>query len=256
MDVATESIEEAKQAEEVLEPAEKELSAEESAQQSKVEQMYKELRNWAIMSLILGAASVLVVDVLDPAWGVVMIVIAILAWRVKLPGMLVLFSVLMAWAAVTNAYSALSNGDILWLPLSLLQVYWMYSILKRWKAYSQLPLRQLHDTGVWPADLPPPQDKSAIMGWFAIGGLALGVVALVLFPTVFVLAVVLAAIGGPLGSPSVVSWVIAGAIDIGVLALGLSLAALLSRREKRGWAIGGVVASALALVAWVVFLLV
>ncbi len=87
----------------------------------------------------------------------------------------------------------------------------------------------------------------------------MGVVAMVLFHALLLLRIALAAIGELSASQSVLVWLVSGIegiMNIGVLALGLSLAALLSRRGKRGWAIGGVVASVLVLVACVVFLLV
>jgi hypothetical protein len=256
MDSATEPAEHVEQVQDAQEQSETQLSAEASAQRAEVVQMHKELRIWAITSLVIGAASLIAGDTLDPLWGSVMIVIAILAWRVKLPAMFLLFSVLMAWAAVMNGWAALTGTGVWWLVLSALQVYWTFSLVKRWRTFSQLPLRALHERGAWPEDLPPPQEEATTTGRFAIGGLLLAVAALILFPTALGLAVVLVTMRGLSEAPPLLGRLVPAAIDMAVLAFGLSLAALLSENRRRGWAIGGLIASGLALVVWLVFLLV
>ncbi len=54
---------------------------------------------------------------------------------------------------------------------------------------------------------------------------------------------------------SLLTWLLLGSVDIAVLALGLCGAALLSKTERKVWAIGGVVISALVLIGWLLFLI-
>ena len=220
-----------------------------------VRQMHSDLRRWTISSLVIGALSVFVGGTFDPVWGVVMIVIAILAWQIKLPAMFVLYGVLMAWAAVMNGLGVLMGGSAIWMALSFLQVYWAYSIFKRWKKYNDLELGELYESGEWPPEIDPPQDEGTVASRFGIAGLILSLLALVLLPAMFVVAVVLVAVTGEGVSPGWMVWLIEGSVDMGVMGLGLSLAGMLSGNERRGWAIGGTVTSALVLVVWLVLLM-
>ena len=155
-----------------------------------VVQMYKSIRSWATTSLVLGGLSVFAGGTLDPVWGVVMIIVAILSWRIKIPAMFVLYSVFVAWAAIMNGLSVLVGGGVQWLLLAAMQVYWVISILKQFTRYNQLPLQELYQAGTWPVDLAPPQQESIITGRFSIAGVILAVIALILLPTVFVGGVV------------------------------------------------------------------
>ncbi len=221
-----------------------------------VVQMYKSIRSWATTSLVLGGLSVFAGGTLDPVWGVVMIIVAILSWRIKIPAMFVLYSVFVAWAAIMNGLSVLVGGGVQWLLLAAMQVYWVISILKQFTRYNQLPLQELYQAGTWPVDLAPPQQESIITGRFSIAGVILAVIALILLPTVFVGGVVLAMITSASQPPQLMEWLLGGAVDIAVLALGLSCAAVLSKNNRRGWAIGGIAVSALVLIGWLVFPLV
>lgn len=235
---------------------ERELGAKEPVPQVDVLQMYKSIRSWAVTSLVLGALSIFAGGTLDPVWGIVMIVIAVLSWRIKIPAMFVLYSVFMAWAALTNGLSVLTGEGGSWVILALVQIYWVVSIIRQFKRYSHLSLQELYETGAWPADLDPPQQEAVITGRFAIAGVALAVISLILLPSVFVGGIVLAMII-PMSEllERIFGWFLGGAVDIAVLALGLSCAAVVSRNNKKGWAVGGVIVSTLILVGWLIFVI-
>ena len=218
-------------------------------------QMHKDLRSWAITSLVLGVLSIFASGTFDPVWGIMMIVIAILAWRIRLPAMLALYAVVMGWAALTNGLSVLYGGDIVWLGATLLQVYWVYSILRRWKQYSRVPLEDVYASGAWPTSMSPPQQESVITGQFAVAGFILALFALILLPSTFVVVVLYGAITQSATTPPLLLWLLSGAVDIGVMALGLSLAGRLSRNERRGWGTAGIVVSAVVLVGWLLLVL-
>ena len=50
-----------------------------------VAQMYRNIRGWAIASLILGSLSIVANGFFDPVWGILLVAVAILSWKVKLP---------------------------------------------------------------------------------------------------------------------------------------------------------------------------
>ncbi len=223
--------------------------------QGLVRRMYEHIRSWAITSLMWGGLSIFASGTLDLVWGIVMFVIAILSWKIRIPAMFVLYSAFMAWAAVMNGLSALTGGNMLWLGMAALQIYWTISIMKQFKIYRQLPLQELFEAGNWPANLEPPQQESAITGKFAVVGAIVGALALVLLPVTFAGSIILAMVGIELNS-QLVYQLLSGIVDLAVLALGLAGAALLSRTERKIWAIGGVVCSVLVLIGWLLFLIV
>ncbi len=216
--------------------------------------MHERIRSWAITSLVWGGLSIFASGTFDPVWGIVMIVIAILSWKIKVPAMFVVYGAFMGWAAVTNGLAVLTGGNISWLLMAALQAYWTYSILKEFKVYRQLPLQELVDAGAWPAHLGPPQPERVITGRFAIVGAILAALAIILLPTVFLANIGLRVLTGT-APESLLTWMLLGSVDIAVLALGLCGAALLSKTERKVWAIGGVVISALVLIGWLLFLI-
>jgi tetratricopeptide (TPR) repeat protein len=229
--------------------------ARQAAVQKAIARMYERIRSWAITSLLWGGLSIFASGTLDPVWGIVMIVIAILSWKVKVPAMFIVYGAFMGWAAVMNGLAVLSGGSVTWLLMAALQAYWTYSIVKEFKVYRQLPLQELFDAGVWPAHLPPPQPEPVITGRFAVGGAILAATSLILVPTVFLADVALMMLVGPTWASQLLSWMLSGSIDLAVLALGLCGAALMSKTERKVWAVGGVVISALVLIGWLLFLI-
>ncbi|MCP4536834.1 MAG: tetratricopeptide repeat protein [Chloroflexi bacterium] len=227
-----------------------------SVTQRNVLRMHERIRSWATTSLIFGGLSIFAGGTFDPVWGVVMIVLAILSWKVKVPAMFILYAAFMGWAAVSNAISVLTGGDIWWGILVLVQISWTVSIFKEFKQYSRLPLQELFEAGDWPATLGPPQNGTVIAGRFAIAGAVLAALSIVLLPLVLVASFALSFIAETSQTPQILIWLLSGSVDIAVLALGLSGAALLSKTERKIWAIGGVVISALVLIGWLGFLLV
>jgi len=144
----------------------------------------------------------------------------------------------------------------MWLILALMQVYWVVSILRQFRKYSRLPLQAFYEAGMWPADLDPPQSESLITGRFAIGGFILAMTSLILLPSTFVGAMLLAMMKSASAPPQWLDWLSVGAVNMAVLALGLSCAAALSQSNRRGRAIAGVVMSALVLIGLLVLALV
>ncbi len=233
-----------------------------------VVQMYMRIRGWAVAALLLGGLAAASGNVLDPIWGIVMVVVAILSWRIKTPAIFVVYSVPLAWAALMNgvrvfvgvamygAAALIGAVDMAWLVLALLQVFWTVLTLRQFRKYRRLPLRELFEAGTWPADLAPPQPEAVVTGRFAIAGIVLAVISLALLPCIIVGSYVLvtAADTGP--TPQQMAWLLPGAADVAVLALAFSCAGLLSGNDKKGWAIAGVAVSALELIGWVAMVLV
>jgi tetratricopeptide (TPR) repeat protein len=221
-----------------------------------VVKMYQGIRGMAATSLLLGGLSVFAGGTFDPVWGIVMIVIAILAWQIKIPAMFVVYGVILGWAAVMNGVSAVIGSGLWWLPLAFLQIYWLVALVKRYRKYRRLRLPELFQAGAWPAQLAPPQSEAVISDRFATVGAILAVIALILVPTICAGSVALTILAPSSRWPQLTASFLSGIVDVAVLALALGCAALLSNNSKQGLARGAVVASAVVLVGWLGFLLI
>jgi hypothetical protein len=239
-------------------------SLESSLEKEPVSIMYKEIHSWAVFSLILGGISIFSGSTLDPVWGFLMIVVAILSRKTRFPGMFAVYAVVMGWAAVMNALSVLSGGELYWLILAVFQIGWTVSLVKKIKKFSQLNLAELYRAGQWPTDLAPPQDEEKLANKYAGASAILATIPWAIFSLAcgsIILLVILftatqtmpagAAEGTALpveDSPGIgQNYFCSGTIYLAVLSLAFGLAAMVSRTSKRKLAISGIVASSLFL---------
>ena len=147
-----------------------------------VVQMYKSIRSWAIFSLVLGVISIFANRTLDPVWGVIMCLVALLSWRIKIPAMFIIYSIVMGWAALINGLSILLGGQVYWVFLSLMQIYWTITIVLQYRKYRKLRLVELYQAGKWPERLDPPQKEAEISKKLAFVGAILAGICLILLP--------------------------------------------------------------------------
>ncbi len=182
-------------------------------------QMYKGIRSWAIISLLIGGLSIFSGGTLDPVWGIALIIVAILSWKIRVPAMFVLYSAVLAGAAVVNSLTVIMGAAIAWWILAALQVFGAIWVLKRFRSYSRLPLHELFEAGTWPAHLPPPQDEAFVSNRFATAGIVLAVVALVASLGIAVESIVLQATTQRSLPQQPLSWLLSGVVSTAVLAL-------------------------------------
>lgn len=214
-------------------------------------QMYKSIQSWAILFLIWGGLSIILGSTFDadPVWGVLMVVVAALSWKVKIPGMFLLYAVMMGWAALTNGLS-IFTGVSWWAGFALFQVYWAYSLVMSYRKYSQVGLQDLYQSGPWPANLPAPQNESTIAYRFAAAGVILSAISLILLPGACIVSIAVG-MANPSAQGSALEIALYGAsVDIAVLALGLICIALFSKTINKGPAIAGAVMSVLTMILW------
>lgn len=215
-------------------------------------QMNKQIGSWTWALLIWGGLAVLSgilsVGGLDPVWGVVMIGVACLSVRVRVPAMFILYGVFMGWAALMNGLAPLFSGgtDGGWLgwPLAGLQVYGVISCWRHYWCYRQLAL--------------PEQEGADIAGRFAAFGLGLGLLALVLSPCALIGGglVVALADSASTSAEALSTLGMLVSMDLAALGFGLSWAAVGAGQGEKGWAIGGGIISGLVLLGWLALLLV
>lgn len=224
------------------------MSEQELLQQDEILQMNNGIQTWAKINFGLGVISVFSYFNLDPVWGFVMIIVAILAWMNRIPATYILFSVVMGWAALTNGMAVISGLEIWWFFIALLQVYWTFALVQHFRDYRNLPLIDVFKAGKWPKDLPPPQNEAAIANRFAIASLIMAVLVVFLSPTFCLGYSIYSGLSQTEPAEKIISIFISGSVDIAILALGLGCAALFTKNDRKNFAIGGVALSALVLV--------
>jgi hypothetical protein len=212
-------------------------------------QMYKSINSWAVFSIFWGGLSIVASNTFDALWGIILIIEGILAWKIKVPAMFILFSVIMGWAAITNGLSAFEGHETWWLLLALFQIWWTFSIVKLFRKYRHLRMQEIIQAGTWPIQLPVPQDEVVISDRFAItGGILAGI--LFMLQCTFLGSFILEVLAQSEEWPRWIDLLLTGVVDVALLTFGLSLAALLTSTKKKIIALIGVVTSLLGLVAY------
>lgn len=220
-----------------------------------VARMYKRIDSWALTSAGLGVLS-LIVGGLDAGWGLIMIIIAALCWRIKAASMFVLFGVTMAWAALTNGLAALGRGaSPLWLAMGLLQLYWVVSLVREYRVYQSLPLQAMYEAKQWPAGFGAPPGGQAVTKWFGIAGMAIGALAFLMLLGPIVINIAWVVSTGTDAPSDVLNYIFVMSPDLAVLSIGLSAAAMATRGGKKVWGVGGVAVGGVTLLLWLALIL-
>lgn len=240
-----------------------------SAEIDLVSQMYKNCRSWAIVTLVLGGVSLIGRETFDPGWGIILIITSILSWKTRIPGMFALYAVIMGWAAITNLVVGLSGGEWWWFVLALAQTFWTVSLIKQLRKYRSLRITELYQAGDWPANLSPPQNEEGKSRNFAFASVIMAASPWILLP-VFCLAITIYVLAYQSSQPpeivmqsfdqlafaNLTQFLCSGTIAMPVLALGLGIAALVSKTSKKKLALGGVITSAIFLIIFLILALI
>jgi hypothetical protein len=223
-----------------------------------VARMVKIIRGWSIYLLFVGGYLLLVSGYyvyqrlsinFDPIWGVLIICVAILALKIKIPVTFILFAVVTGWAAVTNGLAMLWTGRPWLLLIVIVQVIVTVIFVMQYRKYRHLQLQELFQKGKWPANLAQPPDEAALTGKFALVSFILAGVIIILLPLSCIGLLIRGTLVGE--NAMAAQSLLTGLVQTQAVALGLGLAALLSVNTRRRMAITGVVISALVLIGWV-----
>jgi hypothetical protein len=97
----------------------------------------KELRYWGVGLIISGIIHLILYEYLDPIWGVLITVVGILALFYQKREMFVVLGAAMLLAGVGNIASGMLSESF-WSSYGLLQLYWGYKEIKKFKLYAPL----------------------------------------------------------------------------------------------------------------------
>ena len=136
--------------------------------------MYKSIRLWSIGFVLFGSFYILFMlrsggilvsasVMVDPLWGMILLTIAILSWRIRIPAMFVIYAVTIGWNMIRVGTTLLFTGrTMLVIPL-LFQIVLIVILVNQFRKYRHLRLQELFLAGKWPANLALPRRGGG--GW-------------------------------------------------------------------------------------------
>ena len=98
--------------------------------------MKKELRTWGFGLMVLGSVH-LFVKFLDPAWGVVIIVIGLLNLLVPKRGMFIVNGLALLFVGIMNIAAAKEAGQGGWAVFGILQIIWGVQEIRKFRRYAK-----------------------------------------------------------------------------------------------------------------------
>jgi hypothetical protein len=104
------------------------------------EQMKKDIAGWGTGFILMGILSIVLVNVLDPVWGAVLIVLGAVNLIVRKRGMYIVNGIALIFIGIINTMAALwnSSGPIFFGVYGVFQVVWGIRELIKYKKYEKL----------------------------------------------------------------------------------------------------------------------
>ena len=194
--------------------------------------MIKEIRSWALWSVGLGAVHLLQTGFLDSAWGILLIVVGLASYYYRTSPMFIVYTVTLAWAALSNLVSL----NPAWMIFAVIQVYLAFRTFKDFRRFSKIEgefiqLAEENGIGSRRAQLSFPW-IGALMGLASAFGCIL----------YWVLTFVLVATSGANSEPPAYYILLIRLVEIiSVMGFSVSLASLLSKHTPKALPIIGIV---------------
>jgi len=102
------------------------------------EVLKKDLKGWGISLLAIGVLSIIFSSMLDPVWGVVLIVLGIINLLVRHRAMFIVNGLALIFIGALNILSVLgaSSGFNFWMGFGVFQIIWGVQEIKKYKRYA------------------------------------------------------------------------------------------------------------------------
>jgi hypothetical protein len=207
------------------------------------EHMLKEIRSWAFWLIGIGVISLIASSFLDPAWGILLLLVGLASFFIRDAAMFVIYGVTLVWAALFNAISGFGGQNWGWAGFSLIQIYMAVRVFKNYGLFKQAQTNweTLHTSD---QSTPVPSKAARI---FPPAGCVLSVLAVLGVVALVVAMTVIFGVFEAAEAPAAFSLGIGLVVDLGVLGLAVSFAALLSRFRLKVLSILGVIGSSIVL---------
>ena len=203
------------------------------------DEMLKQIRSWGLWSLGLGALHIIASGLLDSSWGILLIVVGLASFYYRTAPMFIIYSVTLAWAALSN----LSSLNPEWMLAALFQFFLAFRTFKDFQRFgnTENELAQLSNDILI-------SNKRATKSFPFIGILLscssiIGVVAYCVLTFVLV-----EEFGADSQPPAYYSFLIRLVEVIGVLGFSVSLASLLAKPAKKFLPLIGVIAGGVIMI--------
>lgn len=210
--------------------------------------LQKQVRSWAIWSLILGAAHLIANNFLNPFWGILLIVVGLFSFFFRTSAMFVLYGTTLLWAAISNVLSRETG----WIGFSVIQLIMVVSIFRDYYRFRKTEREGIVNNGLDEKQTDNYRRTSSlypilgfILGLFSLGGIVL-----------FFLIIFVKELSSPQTAYTETANIIL-AIHFGVseiaavMALGICVGALLSGFRRKALSIIGIIASLLVIIVHV-----
>lgn len=184
----------------------------------------QETHKWGLWLLAMGFAQLIANAVLDPVWGIVLILIGLASFYFRSSAMLPVYGITMAWAAINNVLS----GDLRWAALGLLQFYWAIATFREFRVLRRALSRLGISSSTGAADS---SDRAA--GIFPWAGCALSALAPIGLITLILVAVVSILLTDQEPSEQAINVAYTVLVDSACLGLALGIAGILSNFQRR-----------------------
>ncbi len=203
-------------------------------------QIKKEIRSWAIWSILLGALHVVLNGFFSAPWGLVLLLVGLASFYFRSAAMLAVYGVTISWAMISN----LLSGGTGWYFYAAIQLVIAFQIFRRYARFRKAEAELTPEEAA--ANTLTPGRPVKIFPWLTI---SLGGISLLGFVLVIVFAFLWAVLNqGNQSVPSIASFAEGVTVNIGILALAVGMASLLGKYPRRGWVIAGMILGILPLV--------
>jgi hypothetical protein len=198
--------------------------------QTNHEMMLKEIRSWGFWSLGLGVLHLIAAGFLDSAWGLLLIIVGLASFYFRTASMFIVYTVVLAWAALSNLISL--NPE--WMIFALLQLYLAFRTFKDFRRFQNTEKELIAvSTGVGDALIVGISRRSArSFPWIgtSLGCLSIIFCAVTIAVTIFLIDETL--IANQIYPPYYLA--LLGSIEIlGVLGFAVSLTSVISKYEPK-----------------------
>jgi hypothetical protein len=168
---------------------------------------------------------------LSVSWGILLLIVGAASFYFSEASMFVIYSVTLAWVAVSNVLTGQSG----WVAFALLQFVFAFQVYRQFLRFRQAE-----------AELDRPPDSKRAARLFPGAGCLLGAVGLGGWVLTFIGLIVFFDLDGA-DLPALFVWMEGLAVNLGALAVAVGLASLLSGYRHRPLAVLGMVAGAVVL---------
>ena len=222
-----------------------ERSAEERVEQARLQRkldecghdyakMKKNIRSWGFWLIGIGVVSMVLSFVLDPSWGLMLLIVGISSFYFCESAMFVVYGSILAWAAISN----LMAGP-LWAVFAVFQGILAFKVFRQFGKYRKVEKTYRYHTKMGRTNAAPIPERGARMfPWLSAAASVLSA------------GTLLGVAGGMAVSPVVeedltvmtgLDWTAIFAVNLAVLGLALGIASLLSGYKQKAPSVAGII---------------